>query len=141
MAATLPGTVLFISSQKETFISIIILLLSATPVYATEINKPGSTAEQCSQVEKVSSNSQHEELTALPATQLFELLRADPKEPRFFVSALKDNSAIQITTIAAVGFGENFGMFDTGQTRKRAGNLGFQLQCLPSSILNQSPVT
>jgi hypothetical protein len=28
-------------------------------------------------------------MTALPATHLFEPLRADPKEPRFFVSTLK----------------------------------------------------
>ena len=83
MAATLPGTDLFILSQKDTFITIIILLLSATPVYATEINKPGSTAEQCSQVEKASSNSQDEALIPLPDTQLFEPLRADPKEPHY----------------------------------------------------------
>lgn len=48
--------------------------------------------------------------TPLPSTQLFAPLRADPKEPRFFVSALTVDSAGRDTTIGAVGFGEQFGI-------------------------------
>lgn len=48
--------------------------------------------------------------TPLPATQIFAPLRADPKEPRFFVSALKVDSESRDTTIGAVGFGEHFGI-------------------------------
>ncbi|MDA3868426.1 MAG: DUF1207 domain-containing protein [Gammaproteobacteria bacterium] len=57
-------------------------------------------------------------MTALPATHLFEPLRADPKEPRFFVSTLKIDSALYDTTLGAVGFGENFGIV---RSRTRAG--------------------
>ncbi len=48
--------------------------------------------------------------TPLPTTHLFTPLRADPKEPRFFVSMLGINSDYHDTTIGAVGFGENFGI-------------------------------
>ena len=144
MAATLPGAVLFISSRKETFITIIILLLSATPVYATEINKPVTTTEQRSSVDNVNSVSQDEELIPLPATQLFEPLRADPKEPRFFVSALKVNSTIGNTTIAAVGFGENFGIVRHGSKPNKGWQLGisaavfaqFDLETESSDLMN-----
>ena len=44
------------------FIAIIVLLLSAAPVYATEINKPVARTEECSQIDKVDSNSRDEEL-------------------------------------------------------------------------------
>ena len=123
---------------------IIVLLISATPVSATEINKPVTSVEQYSQVEKVSSNSQAGELTPLPDTQLFAPLRADPKEPRFFVSALKVNSAIQNTTIAAVGFGENFGIVRHGSNSKKGWQLGlsaavfaqFDLESESSDLMN-----
>lgn len=48
--------------------------------------------------------------TPLPASELFAPLRADPKEPRFFVSALQVDSALRDTTLGAVGFGEHFGL-------------------------------
>lgn len=48
--------------------------------------------------------------TPLPASQLFAPLRADPKEPRFFVSALRVDSPLRNTTLGAVGFGEHFGL-------------------------------
>ena len=123
---------------------IIVLLISATPVSATEINKPVTSVEQYSQVEKVSSNSQAGELTPLPDTQLFAPLRADPKEPRFFVSVLKVNSAIQDTTIAAVGFGENFGIVRHGWSPKKGWQLGlsaavfaqFDLESESSDLMN-----
>jgi hypothetical protein len=142
------GKASFISQQKDIknrrFITIIVLLLSANPVPATEINRPCSTAEQCPQVEKVSSNSQDKELVPLPATQLFEPLRADPKEPRFFISALKVDSAIQNTTIAAVGFGENFGIVRHGSKPKKGWQLGisaavfaqFDLESDSSDLMN-----
>ena len=142
------GKVPFILQQKDTksrqFITVIVLLLSATSVCATGINKPDTTAEQYSQAENVSSNSQDQELTPLPGTQIFEPLRADPKEPRFFVSALKVNSANQNTTIAAVGFGENFGIVRYGSNPKKGWQLGisaavfaqFDLESESSDLMN-----
>jgi Protein of unknown function (DUF1207) len=138
----------FFSPQKgiknRRYISIIVLLLNAIPVSATEINMPCSTIEQCSQIEKVSSNSQDEELTPLPATQLFKPLLADPKEPRFFVSALNVNSAIQNTTVGAVGFGESFGIVRHSSNPKKGWQLGisaavfaqFDLESDSSDLMN-----
>jgi hypothetical protein len=61
--------------------------------------------------------------TPLPTTQLFTPLRADPKEPRFFVSALQIDSTPRDTTLGAVGFGEHFGI-----VRRETGNgAGWQL--------------
>lgn len=64
----------------------------------------------------LAENDVESDMTALPATHLFEPLRADPKEPRFFVSMLKIDSALYDTTLGAVGFGENFGIVRS-QTR------------------------
>nr|AEI30333.1 secreted protein [uncultured microorganism] len=61
--------------------------------------------------------------TPLPTTQLFAPLRADPKEPRFFVSALQVDSAPRDTTLGAVGFGEHFGIV----RRETSNNEGWQL--------------
>ena len=61
--------------------------------------------------------------TALPATQLFTPLRADPKEPRFFVSTLHGESAVRDTTLGAVGFGEQFGIL----RRETPTGMGWQL--------------
>jgi hypothetical protein len=142
------GKVSFISPQKDIknrrFITIIFLLLSAAPVCATEINKPVTCTENFSQVNKVDSNSQDDALTPLPATQLFEPLRADPKEPRFFVSTLKASSTIQNTTIAAVGFGENFGIVRHGSNPQQGWQLGisaavfaqFDLESESSDLMN-----
>lgn len=49
-------------------------------------------------------------VTALPATDLFHSLLADPREPRFYVSILDVESDVHDSTVAAVGFGENFGI-------------------------------
>jgi hypothetical protein len=142
------GKAAFISPQKEIkkrcFITIIVLLLNATPVGATEINKPVTSTEQCSQADRAGSNTESEALTPLPATQLFEALRADPKEPRFFVSALKVNSAIQNTTVAAVGFGESFGIVRHASNPKKGWQLGlsaavfaqFDLESESSDLMN-----
>ena len=142
------GISAFILLQKDIgklyFIATIVVLLSVTPVYATEINKPVTTSGQSSSVDSVNSLSQDEELIPLPGTQLFEPLRADPKEPRFFVSALKVNSAIQNTTIAAVGFGENFGIVRHGLNPKKGWQLGlsaavfaqFDLESESSDLMN-----
>ena len=59
----------------------------------------------------------------LPTTQLFTPLRADPKEPRVFVSALQVDSAPRDTTLGAVGFGEHFGLV----RRETANGEGWQL--------------
>ncbi|MCK4675530.1 MAG: DUF1207 domain-containing protein, partial [Gammaproteobacteria bacterium] len=80
----------------------------------------------------------------LPVTQLFEPLRADPKEPRFFVSTLKVSSAIQNSTIAAVGFGENFGIVRHGTDALKGWQLGlagavfaqFDLETESSDLMN-----
>lgn len=61
--------------------------------------------------------------TALPASYLFAPLRADPKEPRFFVSTLHAESAVRDTTLGAVGFGEQFGIL----RRETPAGLGWQL--------------
>ena len=74
--------------------------------------------------EAQSDKTQQEELIPLPATHLFVPLRADPKEPRFFISKIKvDSQANNNTNIAAVGFGEHFGFI-----RKQSGSQqGWQL--------------
>ena len=46
----------------------------------------------------------------LPVKDLFRPLLADPKEPRFQVSALRVDSDVHDNMVAAVGFGENFGI-------------------------------
>ena len=51
-----------------------------------------------------------EGVTPLPVKDLFRPLLADPKEPRFQVSALRVDSDVHDSTVAAVGFGENFGI-------------------------------
>lgn len=61
--------------------------------------------------------------TPLPTTHLFTPLRADPKEPRFFVSALQVDSVPHGTTLGAVGFGEHFGIV----RRETGNNEGWQL--------------
>lgn len=48
--------------------------------------------------------------TPMPSTGIFKPLRADPKEPRFFVGGLKVDSDAHSTNIGAVGFGEHFGL-------------------------------
>ncbi len=65
-----------------------------------------------------------EEIIPLPDTQLFLPLQADPKEPRFYVSALNVSSDIQDTTVAAVGFGENFGIMRRGTSPNRGWQVG-----------------
>jgi len=121
-----------------------VLLLVASSVYATEVNKSATSAEQFSQDNNVNSLTQDEELIPLPATQLFQPLREEPKEPRFFVSALKVTSDIQNTSIAAVGFGENFGIVRHGSNPKKGWQLGlsaavfaqFDLESESSDLMN-----
>ena len=125
-------------------VATIVLLLGASSVCATGINKTAANVEQSSQVDDVNSVSQEAELIPLPDTQLFQPLRADPKEPRFFVSALKVDSAVQNTTIAAVGFGENFGIVRHGSNPQQGWQLGisaavfaqFDLESESSDLMN-----
>ena len=122
----------------------IALLLGASSACATGINKTDANVEQPSQADDVNSVSQESELTPLPETQLFQPLRADPKEPRFFVSALKVDSTIQNTTVAAVGFGENFGIVRHGSSPRNGWQLGisaavfaqFDLESESSDLMN-----
>ncbi len=100
----------------------IIFVFSAASAWAVEGNPPitktSAQSPQASQTQK--SEARNAELVPLPQTQLFKALRADPKEPRFFVSSLQVSSNIQDTTIAAVGFGEHFGIIRY-QTTPRQG--------------------
>ncbi len=48
---------------------------------------------------------------AFPVNDLFAPLIADPKEPRFFVSARSYRTSVDTVTMGAVGFGETFGIF------------------------------
>jgi hypothetical protein len=57
-------------------------------------------------------------LTPLPTTRLFTPVRADPKEPRTFMSLLQVDSALRDSSIGAVGFGEHF---DIVRRESRAG--------------------
>jgi hypothetical protein len=100
-----------------------------------------STAQS---LEPEKSFSGDEILIPLPVTQLFEPLRADPKEPRFFVSALHVSSDVRDTTIAAVGFGENFGVVRQGLNPDKGWQLGisaavfaqFDLESESSDLMN-----
>jgi len=49
-------------------------------------------------------------VTPLPKQDVFLPLIADPKEPRFHMSLLSVDSEANDSTVAAVGFGENFGI-------------------------------
>lgn len=64
------------------------------------------------------------EITALPTNDLFSPLIADPKEPHFFMSARSYHTSADTVNIAAVGFGESFGLYR--RPGKRPGD-GLQL--------------
>jgi len=125
-------------------IASIILLLSITSVAAVEMTSSDAGSNQCSQFDDTRRLTPDEEFIPLPGTQLFVPLRADPKEPRFFVSTLKVNSDIQDTTIAAVGFGENFGIVRHGADSNKGWQLGisaavfaqFDLEAESSDLMN-----
>jgi hypothetical protein len=82
--------------------------------------------------------------TPLPTTQLFAPLRADPKEPRFFVSALQVDSVLRDTTLGAVGFGEHFGIVRRETSNGEGWQLGiagavfaqFDLEAPSSDLMN-----
>ncbi len=85
-------------------ITVFVLMLGATSLCAaTDVDRHQTHNGEM-------SASSDEAFIPLPNTQVFEPLRADPKEPRFFVSTLAVSSNVQNTTIGAVGFGENFGL-------------------------------
>ena len=113
-------------------------------LFAVEITSSDTGGNQNSQFDDIKRLTLDEEFIPLPSTQLFEPLRADPKEPRFFVSTLKVNSDIQETTIAAVGFGENFGIVRRGSNPEKGWQLGisaavfaqFDLETESSDLMN-----
>lgn len=82
--------------------------------------------------------------TPLPTTQLFAPLRADPKEPRFFASALQVDSVPRGTTLGAVGFGEHFGIVRRETSNGKGWQLGiagavfaqFDLEAASSDLIN-----
>jgi len=88
----------------------IIMLLNTHLAWASDDNNRLTNERMRQPGQVVNNEDQRVELIPLPKSKLFAPLRADPKEPRFFVSALKVGSSIQNTTIAAVGFGEHFGI-------------------------------
>ena len=59
-----------------------------------------------------------------PTGDLFRPLLADPKQPQFFVSFREYDTPTDATTVAAVGYGETFGLYR--QTGQHAGE-GLQL--------------
>ena len=85
-----------------------------------------------------------EEVLPLPQTRLFEPLRSDPKEPRFFASFLSTRSDVRDTTVAAVGFGEDFGVIRRGSGADKGWQLGisaavfaqFDLKTSSSDLMN-----
>ncbi len=60
--------------------------------------------------------------TALPQGDVFRPLLADPKQPRFLASLLWSSSDLRDTQVAAVAFGEDFGLLRWGDD-----NAGLQL--------------
>lgn len=59
------------------------------------------------------------ESVTLPAGDPFWPLIADPKEPRFFVSARRYKTPSTTVNIAAVGYGESFGLYRKEGIRRR----------------------
>ncbi len=124
--------------------AIFLMILGASSLSAAEVDQSAAGADQYSQRDEVSTVSQDEEFIPLPGTQLFDPLRADPKEPRFFVSTLTASSDVQNTTIGAVGFGENFGVVRYGVNPNRGWQLGisaavfaqFDLETQSSDLMN-----
>lgn len=57
------------------------------------------------------STGTHGRTEAFPTGDVFQPLIADPKQPRFFVSALHFSSVGITYTMASVGFGETFGLY------------------------------
>jgi hypothetical protein len=58
---------------------------------------------------------------AFPTGDVFQPLIADPKQPRFFVSAVRFSSVGVTYTMAPVGFGETFGLYRLGGRREGDG--------------------
>lgn len=85
-----------------------ILLLSMPASRAAETVASIDVEEQ--ELRAHAAKAEQPRATSLPTTQLFTPLRADPKEPRSFMSALQIDSGFRDTTVAAVGFGEHFGI-------------------------------
>jgi len=56
-----------------------------------------------------------------PTGDVFRPLLADPKQPRFFVSAGRFTSGSATYTMASVGFGETFGLYRLGGAREGDG--------------------
>ncbi len=73
------------------------------------------------------------EIQTLPANDLFSPLIADPKEPRFFMSARAYRTSVDTVNIVAVGFGESFGLYR--QRGKRPGD-GLQVS-ISAGVLGQ----
>jgi len=89
---------------------LLLLVLNTEPVLAMENEPPITTATLSSAAAEEGGNEHDVAVVPLPDTQLFQPLLADPKANRFFVSVLDIDSTTLNTTIAAVGFGEHFGI-------------------------------
>lgn len=63
----------------------------------------------------------HDRTEAFPTGDVFQPLIADPKQPRFFVSAVRFSSVGVTYTMAPVGFGETFGLYRLAGRREGDG--------------------
>ncbi len=95
------------------------LILQAFVVMASEPAQPVMRNHDCrydlNSDSSLSSESMDQNLGWFPTNDLFRPLLADPKEPRFVISrwGVKPNEADDFAA-AAVGFGENFGLYRLG---------------------------
>lgn len=134
----------------------LLLCLAMNPVWAAESDPQASEEVVRLRAEVVELRAEIQALqpaasdvdatrtTPLPSTQLFAPLRADPKEARFFVSALQTDSALRDTTVGAVGFGEHFGLVRRETASGEVWQLGisgavfaqFDLEAASSDLIN-----
>jgi len=70
--------------------------------------EPAETGKPASRSQSTKATGKAE---AFPTGDVFRPLIADPKQPRFFVSAVRFKSVGATYTMAPVGFGETFGLY------------------------------
>lgn len=95
---------------------------AAEPAAAASTAAPTEKEEEISEVRKqaYSLAGLTPDTVPFPTGDLFWALLADPKQPGFFVSVREYDTPIDNATLAAVGFGETFGLYR--REGKRAGD-------------------
>jgi hypothetical protein len=94
--------------QRLNWAALPILLLSMPASQAAET--VASSDVEAQELRAQAAQAEQTQTTPLPSIRLFAPLRADPKEPRSFMSALQIDSGFRDTTVASVGFGDHFGI-------------------------------